>query len=167
MSLLKKTICVSIITTAFVLPAYVMAAQMEHTIKLQASVPTSTFSVLPSDPTWIGDVQNLAHNGYTGKLDSFSKPFDVKNTAGAVNAYLTAAPLLAGADDNIQLTVKFNNTQLSETSTEVVNAAQAQAGHIANLEIIPVESEDGYKGGTYVGNVHIAFDAMVAPPIPG
>ncbi|WP_314916029.1 CS1 type fimbrial major subunit [Pseudomonas helleri] len=165
MSMLKKTICVSIVTTAIILPAYVMAAPMEHTIKLQASVPTSTFTVLPSDPSWIGDVQNLAYNSYTGKLDSFSKPFDVKNTAGAVNAYLTAAPLLAGVDDNIQLTVKFNNTSLSGTTAEVVNAAQAQAGHVANLEIIPVETADGYKGGTYVGNVHIAFDAMVTPPI--
>lgn len=165
MSMLKKTTCVSIVTTALVLPIVAMAAPMEHTIKLQASVPTTTFSVLPSDPTWIGDVQNLAYNGYTGKLDSFSKPFDVKNTSGAVNAYLTATPLLAGPDDNIPLTVRFNNTELTGTTAEVVNAAQAQAGHVANLEIIPVEAAEGYVGGTYVGNVHIAFDAMVAPPI--
>lgn len=163
MIMLKKTICVSVVTTALVLPVFVMAATLEHTIKLQASVPTSTFSVLPSDPTWIGDVQNLAYNGYTGKLDSFSKPFDVKNTSGAVNAYLTAAPLLAGPNDNIQLTVKFNNTELGGTTTEVVNAAQAQAGHIANLEIIPVEGAVAYQGGTYVGNVHVAFDAMITP----
>lgn len=164
MSMFKKTIGVSIALTALVSSVHVLATPMEHTIKLQASVPTSTFTVLPSDPTWIGNVQNLVYNGYTGKLESFSKPFDVKNTAGAVSAYLSAAPMLSGPDDNIQLTVKFNNTQLSGTTTEVVNAAQAQAGHIANLEIIPVVPTGGYKGGTYVGNVHIAFDAEITPP---
>lgn len=166
MIMFKKTIGVSIAGAVFVLSAHAVAAPMEHTIKLQASVPTATFIVLPSDPGWIGDVQVLPYNGFTGKLGSFSKPFNVKNTTGAINAHLTAEPLLAGADDNIKLSVKFNNAELTETSSEVVNATQAKDGHIANLEIIPIEAADAYKGGTYAGNVHIAFDAMVTPPAP-
>lgn len=164
MTLFDKAVGVSVVGAVFVLSAHAVAAPMEHTIKLQASVPTATFVVLPSDPGWIGDVQVLSYNSFTGKLGSFSKPFNVKNTTGAINAHLTAEPLLAGPNDNIKLAVKFNNAELTETSSEVVSATQAKDGHIANLDIIPVEAADAYKGGTYAGNVHISFDAMVTPP---
>lgn len=162
MNLLKKTLGLPLALAALTLSAQAMASQMEHTIKLQATVPTSTFKVLPSDPSWIGNVQILAYNILTEKLGNLSKPFDVRNTAGPINAHFTATPLLAGPNDNIGLIVKFNGIELTGTSAEVVDATRAQAGHVANLEIIPQKGTDNYKGGTYSGNVHIAFDAMIA-----
>lgn len=162
MSTFKKAIGFPVVLAALTLSVQATATPMEHTIKLQASVPTSTFKVLPSDPSWIGNVQHLAYNTLTERLSNLSKPFDVLNTAGAINAHFTATPLLAGPDDSIGLTVRFNGVDLTGTSTEVVDAPRAQAGHVANLEIIPQKGTDSYKGGTYNGNVHIAFDAMIA-----
>ncbi|MEB5932393.1 fimbrial protein [Pseudomonas mosselii] len=162
MSSLKKFIVAPLAVFALSASVHSMAAPINHTIMLQATVPTKDFYVLPSDSTWIGNVQQLQYNAVTGDLSSLVKTFDVKNTAGNVTAQVTSSASLAGPAV-IPLTVKFNGIALGATPVEVVKADVAKAATTAKLEIIPVKPAAGYVAGTYDGNINLTFDAGIKP----
>ncbi|MGY2313299.1 CS1 type fimbrial major subunit [Pseudomonas sp. SDO5522_S412] len=160
MAILKKTFFVPFSFVA--VAASVQAADpIEHTIMLQATVPTSEFYVVPSDKDWIGTRQELGYNVITEELGNLRKSFDVKHIAGSITAQLTSSAILASSSDNIPLTVKFNNIEVNTNPTEVISAAQAKSHSTANLEIIPTKPSDGYVAGKYAGNVNLSFDAVV------
>lgn len=142
-----------------------VAVPMDFTISLQTTVPTTEFSVAPSNPGWIGNTQMLSYNSTTKTITSFNEPFEVKHTGGSVHAYLNGVPMLSnGTSDNIGMEVKFNEKVLTQTSQEVVTTAQAGTGHTANLVITPNAKSIGgtdYAGGTYNGVVNLTFDAVV------
>jgi len=162
MTFLKKAALTPIAFAAVLASVQAVAAPINHTIQLEAFVPTSAFHVMPSDPSWIGNTQTLNYNTVTGELTSLTKQFDVKNIAGAISGKLHTAAILGSAGNTIPLTVKFNSITLDTTDKEVVGASQASTPSVVNLEIIPQRPVGGdYAPGTYTGNVQLSFDAII------
>lgn len=139
---------------------------VEHQVQLIATVPTSSFYVLPADSGWIGLPQRMEWNLVQETLDRFRKPFDIKHTAGSIQARLTdTEAYLSNGTNTIPLVVSFNNKVLSSTTpVEVASASEAAAGQRVTLEIAPgAKPAGGFAPGEYSGNVNMTFDAMVTP----
>lgn len=161
MIFLKKTTVVPLVFSIVAVSTQVFADPVDHTVMLQATVPTTDFYVLPSESGWIGNVQELGYNANTSTLGSLKKSFDVKHSAGGITAQLTSSSILASSTDNIDLTVKFNGVELKTTSVEVVTQSQASAHSTANLEVIPNMPKGGYAPGKYTGSISMLFDAQI------
>lgn len=150
-----------LVLTALVFTAgYARAIEERHAFDVSVTIPVHEAYVLPSEPDWMGQEQELAWNLATSQLSRLRKNFDVKNLSGGVAARLSAEPYLFNGRYRIDLRVLFNQVPLTLDSTEVVNAAEAQVGRRAELEIAAIEPDEGYKPGEYYGTVHIVFDFL-------
>ncbi|MBC3922249.1 MULTISPECIES: CS1 type fimbrial major subunit [Pseudomonas] len=150
-----------LVLTALVFTAgYARAIEERHAFDVSVTIPVHEAYVLPSEPDWMGQEQELAWNLVTSQLSRLRKNFDVKNLSGGVAARLGAEPYLFNGRYRIDLRVLFNQVPLTLDSTEVVNAAEAQIGRRAELEIAAIEPDEGYKPGEYYGTVHIVFDFL-------
>ncbi len=150
-----------LVLTALVFTAgYARAIEERHAFDVSVTIPVHEAYVLPSEPDWMGQEQELAWNLVTSQLSRLRKNFDVKNLSGGVAARLGAEPYLFSGRYRIDLRVLFNQVPLTLDSTEVVNAAEAQVGRRAELEIAAIEPDEGYKPGEYYGTVHIVFDFL-------
>ncbi|WP_338806796.1 CS1 type fimbrial major subunit [Pseudomonas chlororaphis] len=134
-----------------------------HTIQMEAVVPNDSFSVLPTDPSWIGNTQILSYNPNTKTLTSLVKQFSVKTAADCIHAHLLAPAVITSGDDQIPLEVRFNDRELSvgyvTTVGHVVDWWEAASGKVVDLEIIPQKPAGGnYAPGKYTGNVQILFE---------
>ncbi|PRA29207.1 CS1 type fimbrial major subunit [Pseudomonas poae] len=136
------------------------AVQERLSFDVSVTIPVHEAYVLPSEPDWMGQEQQLAWNLVTSQLSRLRKNFDVKNLNGGVAARLADTPFLYSGRERIDLQVLFNRIPLSLDSAEVLNADEARAGRRAELEISAVEPEGGYKAGDYYGTVHIVFDFL-------
>lgn len=139
---------------------------VEHQVQLIATVPADTFYVVPSDTGWIGTKQQMEwqQSGSTGDLKALDKDFDVKHTAGSINAHLTdGSAYLFNGTDQVDLKVTFAGTELNETSQPVVSEDDAKAGKRVKLNIKAVKPTGAeYKPGSYSGIVNMTFDAIVS-----
>ena len=153
--------------------AQVSAADpIEVQVQLVASVPSTTFHVVPAETGWIGVAQRMewtpsALSG-RGKLSTLRKAFDVKNSSGAIAARLTDAggAYLSSGGQMIPLMVKFNDLELdSVESHEFISATEAAAGKRVDLTIAAVDTgvPTDYVPGEYSGIVNMTFDAV--PPV--
>ena len=88
MNVLKKAIFAPLVFVAVAASVNVVAAPINHTIQLEAFVPTSDFYVLPADASWIGVTQKFIYSPMTKELTSLNKPFNVVHTAGSISAKL-------------------------------------------------------------------------------
>lgn len=164
MSFLKKHVFAPFVFTAAVLSAQsVIADPVSHTILLETTVPEADFYVLPTDSTWIGNTQVLPYNMATGTINSLSKSFDYKHSAGAISGTLLSTPVITSDSDSIKLDVTFNAVKLSTTGEQVITAVAAATGGSTSLVIEPIKPATGYKPGKYTGNVQVSFDAVVTP----
>lgn len=161
MNFLKKAIFAPLAFVAAVASVHAVAAPINHTIQLEAFIPTSDFYVLPANPDWIGNTQTLSYSTVTRELTSLNKPFNVVSTGGYISGKLLSTAVMGSGGDIIPLTVKFNNVELDTVDKEVVSSAQAAAPSVVNLEIIPVKPSGGYVPGNYMGSVNISFDAVI------
>ena len=140
------------------------AAQIRHTIQLEASVPSSSFLVQPVDPDLTAKRNTLAWNPGAETIEPLRAPFYAKHTAGSIEASVLDAPVMTSATDSIALNVKFNSVALGVTPVVVLTKAEAALSPTVYLDIEPVKpTTGGYKEGTYVGNVNLAFDAVIIP----
>ena len=162
MKFLKKAILAPLAFVAAAASVHAVAAPINHTIQLEAFIPTSSFYVLPTDNSWIGITQKLSYSPITEELTSLNKTFDVIHTAGSITAKLLSSAVISSGGDTIPLTVKFNNVELSTVDQEVVNATQAASASVVPLLITPVKPSGGYAPGTYMGNVQLSFDAVIS-----
>lgn len=164
MSFLKRTVLAPFAFAAVAFSVQAVAADpVSHTIQLETTVPEADFYVMPTDSTWIGNTQVLPYNMATGNINSLTKAFDYKHSAGAINGTLLSTPVITSDSDSISLAVKFNSVALNTTSQEVVTAAAAASGGSTSLVIEPIKPATGYKPGKYTGNVQVSFDAVVNP----
>ncbi|WP_263260647.1 fimbrial protein [Pseudomonas sp. RIT-PI-S] len=169
--MLKKALNLTPVAAALALGVFAGSAiaadtVVEHQVQLIATVPTSTFYVQPADSGWIGLPQRMEWNLVQETLDKFRKPFDIKHTAGSIQARLTDTDAyLSNGTNTIPLIVKFNDKVLSSTTPiEIASASEAAAGQRVNLEIAPgAKPAGGFAPGNYSGNVNMTFDAMVTP----
>ncbi|MNJ40322.1 CS1 type fimbrial major subunit [compost metagenome] len=165
MSALKKLVLAPFAVAALAVSVQAMAAKDQHTIQLEATIPSLVFHVQPVDGSWIPVTQTLQYSSATDSLDTLRKEFYAKHTAGTIEASVLNTPALQNISgtETIDLNVSFNNKALSSTPVEVVTETDAGLGVTAWLEIQPVKPAAGYVAGTYEGNVQLAFDAVVAP----
>jgi hypothetical protein len=164
MSFLKAAAVTPLALAAMIASVNTQAAQVRHTIQLEATVPSASFLVQPVDPDLTGKVQTLSWNPGSESLDALRAPFYAKHTGGSIEASVLDIPVLSSATETIDLTVKFNNVELGTTPVEVLDKPEAALSPTVYLDIEPVEpATGGYKEGYYVGNVNLAFDAVLKP----
>jgi len=164
----KNTLAVALLSCAALGASVVHAAENQsYTINLTATVPAHTFQVDPADSGWITQTQTMEFDATSRTLKPFEKQFQYKSTAGAIQAKLTGklamgrAMISSGSNGIvIPLNVKFNNTDLTNTTTTVVTAAAAKTGGTATLHIAP-DSGAELTEGTYTGSVAMIFEPVV------
>ena len=169
---LKSTLAITLFAAVGATQASA-ADPIEVQVQLIASVPSTSFYVVPADTGWIGVAQRLEWtpdpaNPNTGKLSTLRKAFDVRNSSGAIAAHLTDGGdsyLVDGAGSMIPLNVHFNNKLVGADSQEFINATEAAAGKRVDLTIgSAMTTGYEYKPGEYFGVVNMTFDAV--PPVP-
>lgn len=134
--------------------------QERQSFDVSVTIPVHEAYVLPSEPDWMGQDQQLAWNLTTSQLSRLRKNFDVKNLNGGVAARLGDTPYMLSGTRRIDLQVLFNRVPLTLDSIEVINADEARPGRRAELEIAAIEPEGGYQSGDYYGTVHLVFDFL-------
>ena len=173
---MKRTVMSAVSPVAIALLASLGAAQVsaadpiEVQVQLIASVPSTSFYVVPADTGWIGVPQRLEWtpdpvSASGGKLSTLRKAFDVKNSSGAIAARLTdsTGAYLSDGTGMVPLDVHFNNKALNSTAPqEVISATEAAAGKRVDLTIAASETGSGIPPGEYTGIVNMTFDAV--PP---
>lgn len=147
------------------------ADPIEVQVQLVASIPSTSFYVVPAETGWIGVAQRMEWTPSPlgiGQLSSLRKAFDVKNSSGAIAARLTDAggAFLSSGEQMVPLDVTFNNTLIdSDIGKEFISATEAAAGKRVDLTIAAVDTGSDYIPGEYTGIVNMTFDA-VAPVAP-
>jgi hypothetical protein len=160
----KIAISAPVLALAFVSSA-AMATPQTHTIEVYADIPSTDFYVQPSDLDTVQKPQQLAWDINTSTLKGISRDFKVKSsittgTAPAIKATLVEKAYISSGADDIDLTVKFNNVDLTDGNEKEVFAANAaQTEVIAALSIEPKAPVGGYQEGNYTGYVRVMFDA--------
>jgi hypothetical protein len=139
------------------------AAREEHTFEVSLTIPSRPFYIIPSDPGWIHHPQRLNWDYPSWTLGGLRKHFDVRSSAGAIEARLDRAPYLSNgrSSEDIALRVSFNGVELSPEirPRQVVSGAEANLGARVLLDIQPVKPPGGYKPGDYDGTVMLLFNA--------
>jgi hypothetical protein len=165
MTMLKKLTVVPLSAVALWACTAAFAAREVHHFEVLVTIPSHAFYVIPADPGWIHQEQQLPWNLVTSTLGGLRKYFDVKNEAGSIKARLEGRPYLSNGTDahDIGLRVLFNGRLLNELeSTEVVSLSDAALGKRVLLEVVPVPPADGvYKPGNYFGSVNMIFNAVL------
>ena len=143
--------------------ATLSALTQEQTFDVSVSIPTLDFHVLPVDPQLLIRQQDFEWDVSRKVLRPLNAQFDVKSSAGAVNAYLDSEPVMQSASNTFGLTVRFNNktlTILAKGAVQVLGEQEAHAGKRVTLEILPIPPATGYVPGLYYGSVRMIFDAV-------
>ncbi|WP_262132834.1 fimbrial protein [Pseudomonas sp. 13B_2.1_Bac1] len=150
-----------LLTILALLSTQALAIREEHVFDVSVTIPTSDFYVLPITPGFLEREQQLVWDLVPGRLRPLREHFDVKSSAGGINARLGALPtLFNGGRTYIDLNVTFNGQVLSLDDTLVVPQAEASQGKRVLLDISAVEPADGYTPGEYYGSVELLFDAV-------
>ncbi|MBM1197108.1 CS1 type fimbrial major subunit [Pseudomonas weihenstephanensis] len=135
------------------------AAREEHTFEVSVSIPTYALFVIPVDPGFLEQEQQMHWNLVNETLQPLRAEFDVASAAGAVTSRLGYEPVLFNGRDTIALNVTFNQQPLTLQDTVIVRADQAWPGKRVPLRIDALKPEEGFRAGEYYGSVQITFDA--------
>ena len=128
---------------------------------VSVTIPTQDFYVLPITPGFLEREQQMIWDLVPGRLRPLREHFDVKSSAGGINARLGALPtLFNGGRTYIDLSVTFNGQVLSLEDTLVVPQDEARQGKRVLLDISAIEPPDGFTPGDYYGSVELLFDAV-------
>ncbi|MBV4485295.1 fimbrial assembly protein [Pseudomonas sp. SWRI153] len=138
------------------------AAREQHTFEVSLEIPTRSFYIVPSEPGWIHQAQELKWDYPSSSLIPLRKYFDVRHSSSAIQARLEYTPYLSNGKpgEEVLLRVSFNGRLLSsQYQADVVSQADAAAGVRALLEIEAQKPAAGYRAGDYQGNVLLLFSA--------
>lgn len=136
------------------------SAVERETFEVFVTIPTQDFYVLPVDPQLVLRTQQLPYNPVTSQLSPLRAQYDVKNIAGSVGARLAQEAFLSNGIERIDLRVTFNEVELSQDRSEILDVTQARPGRRVSLEIAAIKPADDYAPGDYYGTVHMVFDAI-------
>lgn len=168
-SVLNKSLAAALFSCAVFGGVAAHAADSQsYTINLTATVPSTSFHVIPVDAGWINQTQDMGYDIATSKLKVFERQFQYKNTAGGIQATLTGnlstdgKPQLSNGTDIIPLAVSFNNKAVSKTATTVVDSAAAKAGGRTTLKISQASDAALTVNGSFTGSVSMIFEPVVA-----
>ncbi|WP_223489070.1 CS1 type fimbrial major subunit [Pseudomonas sp. A-RE-19] len=161
--MIKQCTLIALVASTVLTGSLAWAAREQHTFEVSLTVPTRSFYVVPTDPSWIHQTQELHWDYPSSSLGSLRKYFDVLHSTSAIQARLETTPYLSNgrAGEEIVLRVSFNGVLLSTqiTPQDVVSQADAAVGVRALLEIEAQEPAGGYRAGDYYGNVLLLFNA--------
>lgn len=161
--MIKQCAVVALVAVSGLMSSLAEAAREWHIFWVSLDVPTRAFYILPTEPDWLHQPQELEWNPVTENLSSVRKYFDVRHASSAILARMETIPYLSNGrpGDDIPLQVSFNGVRLrSDTNLqEVVSQEEAAAGARVLLDITPVKPAGGYQAGDYSGNVVLMFDA--------
>ncbi|WP_321167801.1 MULTISPECIES: CS1 type fimbrial major subunit [Aeromonas] len=153
------------ITTLLVSLSSLAAERVTHTVTVTAQIPTGTFYVLPVGD-WMSSQLKLSVNPSSQKLEPIVKELNMKSTIGPIKGFLSYPPVIVSGANNIGLTIKVAGVELTTTSTELLNLADARVGRQGSIEFIPAAGPTGgYIPGNYQGIVSMIFESE-APPAP-
>ncbi|ENO3977955.1 CS1 type fimbrial major subunit [Aeromonas veronii] len=147
----------------------IAAERIEHTVTVTAQIPTENFYVQPVGD-WMNTPQKLAFNSFNNKLEPLAKQLDMKSTIGPIKGYLLYPSTIISGKESIGVTVKVAGVELTTSSKDLLNQADANTGKKVGFEIIPAAAPaGGYKPGNYQGIVSMMFEseAPSAPPAQG
>ncbi|MHC8403963.1 CS1 type fimbrial major subunit [Pseudomonas sp. TMB3-21] len=161
--MIKQCAIVAMMAITLLTGAMVWAAREEHTFEVSLTVPNRSFYLLPTEPGWIHQAQQLEWDYPTSTLGSLRKSFDVRHDTSAIEARMETSPYLSNGKPAgiIELWVRFNGVTLigGMPAREVVSAEDATVGKRVWLEITPLKPIHGYQPGDYSGNVLLVFNA--------
>ncbi|MDX7874650.1 CS1 type fimbrial major subunit [Aeromonas veronii] len=141
------------------------AERIEHTVTVTAQIPTERFYVQPVG-YWMNTQQQLIFNPFSQKLEPLVKQLEMKSTIGPIKGYLAYPPKIVSGKENIDLNVKVAGVELTTTSAELLNLADANTGKQVELEIIPAAAPaGGYRPGNYQGVISMMFESESPSPL--
>ena len=110
-----------LLTGGAVFSPAVQAVREVQVFDVSVTIPTQDFYVLPITPGFLEREQQMIWDLVPGRLRPLREHFDVKSSAGGINARLGALPtLFNGGRTYIDLSVTFNGQVLSLEDTLVV-----------------------------------------------
>lgn len=158
---LYKGLAWAVLLVAVLFSSSALAVREARVFDVSVTIPTSDFYVLPITPGFLEREQQMVWDLVPGRLRPLREHFDVKSSAGGINARLGAVPMLFnGGRTYIDLSVTFNGQALSLDDTLVVPQDEARQGKRVLLDISAVEPADGFTPGEYYGSVELLFDAV-------
>ena len=141
------------------------AGEASSTINIKAVVPTKQFHVLALNPTF-GKNETMAYNPTTETLTQLTQRYSVKNTDGAVHAYIEGGPIPlfnGNSSQNIALTTTFNGKVLTALPQEVVDDATSTPGTQTEMVITAAKPSDA-ASGLFTASYTVMFDNV--PRVP-
>ncbi|CAG8867449.1 hypothetical protein PS627_02495 [Pseudomonas fluorescens] len=135
------------------------ADPIEKQVLVTAVVPTAAFYVEPVGSDWMNDPQELPWNPVQSTFGEIRHQLQAKSTIGPITGYLLTSPVITSGLDAIDLNVKVGDTDLSTTSTEILNAAQATPGAVMDFVVTAKTPAGGaFIPGNYQGLVNMMFE---------
>lgn len=157
----KLVLAALLLMVGALLSTQALAIREEQVFDVSVTIPTADFYVLPINPGFLEREQKMVWDMVPGRLRPLREHFDVKSSAGGINARLGALPtLFNGGRTYIDLNVTFNGQVLGLDDTLVVPHDEARQGKRVLLDISAVEPADGFTPGEYYGSVELLFDAV-------
>ncbi|MHC8375728.1 CS1 type fimbrial major subunit [Pseudomonas sp. MDT1-16] len=161
--MIKQCVVAALVAVSGLTSSLAEAARESQIFWVSLEVPTRAFYILPTEPGWLHQPQELEWNPVAEELSSVRKYFDVRHASSAIQARMETLPYLSNGrpSEDIPLQVSFNGVVLRSDINvqEVVSQAEAAAGARVLLEIAPVKPEGGYRPGDYSGSVVLMFSA--------
>ncbi|PKH77386.1 adhesin [Pseudomonas sp. Choline-02u-1] len=138
------------------------ADPINQVINIKAFVPTSLFNVAPQKPDF--GVDETMYQQPSGELSTITETFNMKHTdtKGSINAFIDGTAALYNGRDSIPLTLKIGSVQLSDVSTEVVNATDSVPGVQRTMEI-KAATPTATQTGNYSGSFAVVFEPVITP----
>lgn len=140
----------------------VFGAREEVLFDVTVTIPTHEFYVVPVNPAFVENEQQMKWNMGNETLEPLRADFDLHSSSGPVRARLGYDPTLGSLHNSIALKVIFNGHVLVLGDTVVATQSEALPGLRVPLRIEAVKPDGGFKPGEYYGAVLILFDS----PIP-
>ncbi|WP_419711848.1 CS1 type fimbrial major subunit [Pseudomonas sp. NFX224] len=136
------------------------ATEARHSISLVATVNADDFYAVPVDFDLVNKDQDMSYNPSTDAMRTVDGHFDVRHTAGKVNARLEGVPKLIAGNKTIDLKVELNGKALTTTSQEVVGDAESNTRYRAPFKISAVTTQKP-EAGDYTGVVMLVVEPSV------
>lgn len=139
-----------------------LAESASTSINITADIPTTAFHAQPVDKEF-GKSEKMQYSIANGTLSEVRGTFDIRNTTGAVAAYVEGGPVPlfnGNVTQNITLTYAFNGTTLTGVSQEVVGDAESNGGMRADL-VITATKPGLEQTGLYSATPVVVFDALI------
>lgn len=160
---MKKSILSTLALGLIVTAGAASAAPINQDIHVIATVPTSSFYVIPEGGWPTGSVQ-LNFDPVTSSWDAYDLNLRVLSTttSGNVSASLAYAAVLANTTGtgNIPMVVSVAGNALSTTPVQFHTAGPTEMRHVLRIS----SNTASPSAGDYQGTVSLVFDAATAGP---